>query len=67
MLLPRTTPPPGLYRSRSNCRTAMEYWLRYLLGEPRDFAYAVPRRLACRWLGRHNVTCRGRRDHPRSW
>lgn len=65
MLIPRTQPPPGLYRYRSDCRNAAEYWTRFLLGEPREFLYAVPRRLACRLLGRHNVTCRGRTDHPR--
>ncbi|MEW2567649.1 hypothetical protein [Streptomyces sp. NPDC047070] len=63
-LQPRITPHrPGLYRSDA---TGLAYWLRYALGEPRDFAYCAPRRIACRLLGRHNATCRGRTDHPRS-
>ncbi|MFD9306124.1 hypothetical protein ACFWCB_26305 [Streptomyces sp. NPDC060048] len=32
-------------------------WLRHLVYEPRDFAFAAPRRMACRLLGRHNITC----------
>lgn len=56
------------YRPRSTCRTAAEYWIRYALTEPRDFAYSAPRRIACRILGRHNATCIGRpAPHPRSW
>ncbi|WP_435610058.1 hypothetical protein [Streptomyces sp. C10-9-1] len=54
------------YRARSDCRSTVTYWLRYALAEPRDLAYAAPRRLACRLLGRHNATCRGRTDHPRT-
>ncbi|WP_423833351.1 hypothetical protein [Streptomyces manipurensis] len=38
------------------------YWLRHLRYEPWDFAYAAPRRLACRLLRRHNITCHGRPD-----
>ena len=53
------------YRGRSECRNAVTYWLRYALAEPRDFAYCAPRRIVCRLLGRHNVTCQGRVDHPR--
>ncbi|MDX2838015.1 hypothetical protein PV377_03175 [Streptomyces ipomoeae] len=41
------------------------YWISYAVNESRDFAYCAPRRIACRLLGWHNVTCRGRRDHPR--
>ena len=66
-LTTRTAPPPGLYLARSDCRSALTYWLRYALGEPRDFAYSAPRRIACRLFGRHNHTCRGLRNHPRSW
>lgn len=40
-------------------------WVRYLLTEPRDFAYAKWGRLRCR-LGRHNRTCEGRRAHCRA-
>ncbi|HEY9370140.1 hypothetical protein [Streptomyces sp.] len=54
------------YRPRNECDTAFGYWLLYALSEPRDFAYCAPRRIACCVLGRHNVTCRGRRDHPRA-
>lgn len=53
------------YRGRSDCRNAATYWLRYAATEPRDFAYCAPRRIACRLFGLHNVTCRGRADHPR--
>ncbi|MFF5001716.1 hypothetical protein ACFY3G_02715 [Streptomyces phaeochromogenes] len=42
------------------------YWLRTTLTDPREAAYCIPRRIACRLLGRHNATCRGRTDHPRS-
>lgn len=41
------------------------YWINYVLAEPRDAAYAIPRRIACRILGRHNTTCQGRLDHKR--
>ena len=54
------------YRYRTDCPNAVIYWLTYALSEPRDFAYCVPGRIACRLLGRHNVTCRGRSDHPRT-
>lgn len=53
------------YRTLSECHGPVAYWLRYLLAEPRDAAYALPRRIACRVLGRHNITCQGRRDHRR--
>lgn len=39
--------------------------LRYMLTEPRDAAYALPRRLICRVFGIHTAVCRGRRDHIR--
>lgn len=48
-------------------KTGWRYWLSYLLQEPRDAAYTIPRRLACRLLLHHNTTCLGRRDHPRRW
>lgn len=41
------------------------YWVNYILAEPRDAAYAVPRRVACRLLGWHNHSCDGRGDHRR--
>ena len=65
----RTSPrSAGWYRPRNDCHTALEYWLRYALSEPRDFAYCVPRRIACRILRQHNATCAGRpAPHPRSW
>lgn len=57
-----------LYRPRPKCRTAVEYWLRFAIAEPAEFAYVAPRRAACRLLSWHNVTCRGRPDpHPRRW
>ncbi len=62
----RRQPPPPRWCEYNHTATGAEYWLRFLLGEPREFAYVVLRRLACRLLGRHNVTCRGRTDHPRS-
>lgn len=37
-------------------------WWRYVLVEPADAAYALPRLAACRWLGRHGPVCVGRRD-----
>ncbi|NED31095.1 hypothetical protein [Streptomyces sp. SID8499] len=46
-------------------RRGLAYWIGYAIYEPRDFAYCAPRRLVCRLLGWHNVTCRGRRDHTR--
>ncbi|MFZ3569431.1 hypothetical protein ACNYS0_20995 [Streptomyces sp. BH034] len=56
------------YHYRTECRTAAEYWLRFALAEPHEFAYVVPRRIACRLLGRHNPTCAGRpAPHPRRW
>lgn len=69
VLIPQEPPPAPryrpVYRARSECRSAFTYLLRYALAEPRDAAYALPRRAACRLLGRHNATCRGRPDHPR--
>lgn len=42
--------------------------LRYILREPRDAAYSLPRRAACRLFGWHNLTCRGLpAPHPRNW
>ncbi|MEV0691789.1 hypothetical protein [Streptomyces sp. NPDC050388] len=55
-------PPPRWYEY-SYTATGAEYWLRFLTGEPREFAYVVPRRIACRLFRWHNVTCRGRADH----
>jgi hypothetical protein len=54
-----------IYRPRFECRTAFEYWMRIALADPREFAYTAPRRIACRLLRHHNVTCRGRMDHER--
>ncbi|MFD5251320.1 hypothetical protein ACFWM5_00555 [Streptomyces bobili] len=65
VLLPREPSPPPRWYEYSHTATGLEYWARFLIGEPREFAYVVPRRLACRLLGRHNVTCRGRTDHPK--
>lgn len=53
------------YRFREDCGSGLTYWLWYALAEPRDFIYTAPRRVACRLFKHHNVTCRGRRDHPR--
>ncbi|MBL3669063.1 hypothetical protein JL475_24330 [Streptomyces sp. M2CJ-2] len=58
-------PPPPRWYEYSYTATGAEYWLRFLIGEPREFVYVVPRRIACRLFRWHNVTCRGRRDHPR--
>ena len=66
-LQPRQPPPPPRWYEYSHTATGAKYWLRFLIGEPREFAYVVPRRIACRLFGRHNVTCQGRRDHPRRW
>lgn len=66
-LQPRQPPRPPRWYEYSYTATGPQYWLRFLLGEPREFVYVVPRRIACRLFGRHNVTCRGRRDHPRRW
>lgn len=56
------------YHYRGECSTALGYWLRFALTEPREFTYVVPRRIACRLLRRHNVTCRGLpAPHPRRW
>lgn len=41
------------------------YWLGLTFTDPREAAYCIPRRIACRFLGRHNATCRGRVDHVR--
>ncbi|MEU9661913.1 hypothetical protein [Streptomyces chartreusis] len=49
-------------------RTGPGWWIGYALYEPRDFAYAAPRRLACRLFHWHNPTCIGRpAPHPRRW
>lgn len=49
-------------------RTGLRWWIGYALYEPRDFAYAAPRRLACRLFRWHNPTCIGRpAPHPRRW
>lgn len=37
-------------------------WWRYVLTEPADAAYSLPRLAACRWLGRHGRVCDGKRD-----
>ncbi|MER5608196.1 hypothetical protein AB0F93_00295 [Micromonospora tulbaghiae] len=37
-------------------------WWRYLVCEPADAVYSVPRLAACRWFGRHSGVCDGRRD-----
>ncbi|MFF7899969.1 hypothetical protein ACFZCV_14410 [Streptomyces sp. NPDC007920] len=63
-LTPRQAPPAPRWYEYSHTATGLVYWLRFAIGEPREFIYVVPRRIACR-LGWHNVTCRGRRDHPR--
>lgn len=61
-------PRPLRWYEYSYTATGLEYWLRYLISEPREFTYAVPRRIACRLLGRHNDTCVGRpAPHPRRW
>ncbi|MFF8412828.1 hypothetical protein [Streptomyces omiyaensis] len=62
-LHPRTPPRPARWYEYSYTATGPEYWLRYLIGEPHEFAYAVPHRIACRALRRHNDTCVGRPDH----
>ncbi|WP_225080459.1 MULTISPECIES: hypothetical protein [unclassified Streptomyces] len=64
-LHPREAPPPPRWYEYSHTATGLAYWLRFAIGEPREFIYVVPRRIACRLLRWHNVTCRGRRDHPR--
>ena len=46
------------------CRSS-DSTLRYVLSEPWDAVYTYSGRFACHVLGRHNVTCRGRVDHPR--
>lgn len=50
-----------------HAHSGLGYWARYLWHDPRDFAYCAPRRLACRLFGRHNPSCFGRPDHPRTW
>ncbi|MBK3556287.1 hypothetical protein JHN55_07005 [Streptomyces sp. MBT56] len=66
-LHPRPAPERPRWFEYSYTATGFTYWLRYLISEPREFAYVAPRRLACR-LGRHNPTCVGRRaPHPRRW
>ncbi|MFD7093384.1 hypothetical protein [Streptomyces xanthophaeus] len=52
--------PPRVQRWHPADHHGVGYWLRHLRYEPRDFAYAAPRRLACRLFGRHNITCHGR-------
>lgn len=37
-------------------------WWRYVLTEPADAAYSLPRMAACRWFGRHSRVCDGKRD-----
>ncbi|MFB7739582.1 hypothetical protein ACFC08_35585 [Streptomyces sp. NPDC056112] len=51
---------------RSEYRSALTYHARYLLAEPLDWAHWTAGRIACRVFRRHNSTCRGRRDHPRT-
>lgn len=51
------------YKPRSDCRNQVTYTIRYILTEPRDAAYGLPRRIACRLLGHHSATCWGRPDH----
>ena len=51
------------YKPRRDCANTVTYLIRYLIAEPRDAAYALPRRIACRLLRRHNATCDGRPDH----
>lgn len=68
--LQRTRSPRVLTRRNYGwmARTGLQWWLGYALHEPRDFAYAAPRRLACRLAGWHNPTCVGRpAPHPRRW
>ncbi|WP_394436273.1 hypothetical protein [Streptomyces sp. SGAir0957] len=64
-LLTRAAPRPPRWYQYDPSATGPAYWLRYLIGEPREFVYAVPRRIACRLFGWHNVTCRGRWGHHR--
>lgn len=56
-----------VYKSDWTSRTGLAYWLGFLRHDPGEFAYVVPRRLACRVLQRHNPTCVGRLNHPRRW
>jgi hypothetical protein len=56
---------PSQRKSTWMDRQGAAYWIGYAVNEPRDFAYCAPRRIACRLFGWHNVTCRGRLDHPR--
>lgn len=57
----RIQPAPRRWRpTYTSDRTNLAaYYLRYLLAEPRDFTYCIPRRIACHTLGRHNATCDG--------
>jgi len=67
-VLTRQAPPPPRWYEYSYTATGPEYWLRFLISEPREFAYVVPRRVACRLFSRHNPTCIGRpAPHPRRW
>lgn len=63
----RTRSPRVLTQRNSAwmARTGAAWWPGYALHEPRDFAFNAPRRIACRLLRRHNITCAGRPDHPR--
>ncbi|WP_406420025.1 hypothetical protein [Streptomyces sp. NBC_00842] len=62
---------PRVFTRRNSAwmaHTGAAWWLGYALHEPRDFAYAMPRRIACHVFGRHNPTCVGRpAPHPRRW
>jgi hypothetical protein len=53
------------YRLRVDCPNAATYWIWYALSEPRDFAYSVPGRIACRLFGHHGAVCRGIPGHSR--
>ncbi|MFJ3044031.1 hypothetical protein [Streptomyces tendae] len=67
----RTRPPRAIRTERQAAwmsRTGPAWWIGYALYELTEFAYVVPRRVACRLLGRHNPTCIGRAaPHPRRW
>lgn len=57
--------PPRVVRWTASDHSGLGYWLRYLAYDHRGFAHAAPRRLACRLLRRHNITCHGRPDCKR--
>ncbi|GHH87828.1 hypothetical protein [Streptomyces capitiformicae] len=66
--LKRCRPTVPRWYQYSYTATGLEYWLRFLIGEPREFVYVVPRRLACRLFKWHSPTCVGRgAPHPRRW